>query len=449
MFSNLSAGALGLSLDHTTAIELAATHGFGGVDPDLGHLRGLASEAAAAEHGAAVRERGLEWGMAGLPIGLDAPAAEFREALVELPEALALLRAAGVTRVGTWIRPMHEELDHRQNWRLHLGRLSLVAEILDDAGLRLGLEYIGPKTLWSTERFPFVHSLREARELIAETGAGNVGLILDSYHWYTAGEGAADLAGLTDAEIISVDINDARSDRERDEQQDLDRRLPYDTGVIDLEGFMGAVHAAGYSGPVKVEPFLAELAEQPVDEVLADISRRLTARSADARAQAAGRRPASTGASSSATISATAIARRSRSACCPRRPRGTAGCAGGQLGEQPARGSSPSSSMSSRVRLCRSSSGVEGLREGEHRRRVVAVGAQQAALRARFWCTRPRRRGARASGRCARTGAARDPRARWHRAPPPTGPRRGGTPWSRRSSRGPPRAAAPWPGSAP
>lgn len=275
MFSNLSAGALGLSLDHTTAIELAATHGFGGVDPDLGHLRGLASEAAAAEHGAAVRERGLEWGMAGLPIGLDAPAAEFREALVELPEALALLRAAGVTRVGTWIRPMHEELDHRQNWRLHLGRLSLVAEILDDAGLRLGLEYIGPKTLWSTERFPFVHSLREARELIAETGAGNVGLILDSYHWYTAGEGAADLAGLTDAEIISVDINDARSDRERDEQQDLDRRLPYDTGVIDLEGFMGAVHAAGYSGPVKVEPFLAELAEQPVDEVLADISRRL------------------------------------------------------------------------------------------------------------------------------------------------------------------------------
>ena len=49
----------------------------------------------------------------------------------------------------------------------------------------------------------------------------------------------------------------------------------YDTGVIDLEGFMGAVHAAGYSGPVKVEPFLAELAEQPVDEVLADISRRL------------------------------------------------------------------------------------------------------------------------------------------------------------------------------
>ncbi|MGO1354531.1 MAG: TIM barrel protein, partial [Brachybacterium tyrofermentans] len=77
------------------------------------------------------------------------------------------------------------------------------------------------------------------------------------------------------ADIVSVDINDARADRERDQQQDLDRRLPYDTGVIDLAGFMGAVHAAGYTGPVKVEPFMKSLAEQPVDEVLADISARL------------------------------------------------------------------------------------------------------------------------------------------------------------------------------
>ncbi|MGO2754855.1 sugar phosphate isomerase/epimerase family protein [Brachybacterium alimentarium] len=275
MFSNLSAGALGLPLDHTTSIDLAAKHGFGGVDPDLGYFRSLGSTTAVAEHAAAVRDKGLEWGMTGLPVPLDGSAAEFRQALVDLPEALELLTAAGVTRVGTWMRPMHDDLDYLRNWRLHVGRLALVAELLADAGLRIGLEYIGPKTFWSTERFPFIHSLREARELIADSGATNVGIILDSYHWYTAEESAADLAGLTDTDIVSVDINDARADRERDEQQDLDRRLPYDTGVIDLEGFMGAVHAAGYSGPVKVEPFMKSLAEQPVDEVLADISARL------------------------------------------------------------------------------------------------------------------------------------------------------------------------------
>ncbi|MGO1355522.1 MAG: sugar phosphate isomerase/epimerase family protein, partial [Brachybacterium tyrofermentans] len=216
MFSNLSAGALGLPLDHTTSIDLAARHGFGGVDPDLGHFRTLGGTAAVAEHAAAVQEKGLEWGMAGLPVPLDAPAAEFRQALVDLPESLELLRAAGVTRVGTWMRPMHDDLDYLRNWRLHVSRLALVAELLADAGLRIGLEYIGPKTFWSTERYPFIHSLREARELIADSGATNVGIILDSYHWYTAGESAEDLAGLTDADIVSVDINDARADRERD-----------------------------------------------------------------------------------------------------------------------------------------------------------------------------------------------------------------------------------------
>lgn len=271
MFSTLSPGALGLDLAHPRAVDLAAVHGFGGVDPDLDHFRSL-GPAGTAEHAAAVREQGLQWGMAGLPVALDAPAAEFRQQLVDLPADLELLTAAGVTRVGTWIRPMHQELDHRQNWRLHQGRIALVAALLEDAGIRLGLEYIGPKTFWSTERFPFIHSLRELRELIGETGAGNVGLILDSYHWHTAGEDAAQLEGLADADIISVDLNDARADRERDEQQDLDRRLPFDTGVIDLDGFLRAIAAAGYSGPVKIEPFMSSLAERPVDEVLTEIS---------------------------------------------------------------------------------------------------------------------------------------------------------------------------------
>jgi len=275
MFSNLSAGALGLSLDHNRAIDLAVKHGFGGVDPDLGYFRDLGSAAAIAEHAASVKERGLSWGISGLPVALTGSAEEFRTSLAGLPEALGLLAAAGVTSVGTWIRPMHDELSYRRNWVLHVSRLHLVADLLADAGLRLGLEYIGPKTFWSTERFAFIHSIGEALELIAEIGKPNIGLILDSYHWYTAGESAIDLVGLTDADIVSVDINDARDDRQRDEQQDLDRRLPGSTGVIDLQGFMAAVRAAGYSGPVKVEPFMKSLAEQPVDDVLADVVGRL------------------------------------------------------------------------------------------------------------------------------------------------------------------------------
>jgi sugar phosphate isomerase/epimerase len=277
MYANLSLGALGLSADFPTAVELAARHGFEGVDPDVGHLAGLGDRAAIAEAAAAVAERGLRWGVAGLPVDLTAPAGAFLDQLAKLPDTLEVLTAAGITSVGTWIRPMHDELTYRRNWVLHVSRISLVAGVLADAGVRLGLEYVGPKTFWSTERFPFVHSLAEARELIADAGADNVGIILDSFHWFTAAERSDDLAGLVDADIVSVDLNDAPADRELDQQLDLDRRLPGATGVIDLAGFVAGVRAAGYSGPVKVEPFMASLAEQPIDDVLADVSRRLHA----------------------------------------------------------------------------------------------------------------------------------------------------------------------------
>ena len=277
MYANLSLGALGLSADFPTAVELAVRHGFDGVDPDVGHLAGLGDRTAISEAAAAVTERGLQWGVAGLPVDLTAPAGAFVEQLASLPGTLEVLTAAGVTSVGTWVRPMHDDLTYRRNWVLHVSRISLVAGVLADAGVRLGLEYVGPKTFWSTERFPFVHSLAEVRELIADTGADNVGVILDSFHWFTAAETTADLVGLVDDDIVSVDLNDAPEDRALDQQLDLDRRLPGSTGVIDLAGFVAAVRAAGYTGPVKVEPFMASLAEQPVDDVLADVSRRLHA----------------------------------------------------------------------------------------------------------------------------------------------------------------------------
>lgn len=275
MFSNLSLGALGLSAAFPAAVDLAATHGFGGVDPDLGYLSGLGSAQQIHEVAADVRDRGLRWGMGGLPVDLGASAGDFAVQLAALPRALEVHAAAGVSALGTWIKPMDDDLPYRRHWLRLVGRLALVAEILDDAGVRLGLEYIGPKTFWSTGRYPFIHSLTEARELIADSGATNIGLILDTYHWYTAGETTDDLRVLTASDIVSADINDARDDLDRDSQQDLDRRLPGTTGVIDLEGFMGVLRELGYSGPVKVEPFMKSLAERPIDEVLTEVSGQL------------------------------------------------------------------------------------------------------------------------------------------------------------------------------
>jgi sugar phosphate isomerase/epimerase len=51
-----------------------------------------------------------------------------------------------------------------------------------------------------------------------------------------------------------------------DAQMDNTRALPGETGVIDIVGFLGALRAIGYDGPVTPEPFKKNLADLPDNE---------------------------------------------------------------------------------------------------------------------------------------------------------------------------------------
>ena len=257
-FTSLNAGAIGIDLDFPSVVELAAEFGFGAVDPDARYLAGL-SEADLAAAPADLKAKGLRWGSAGVPVALTAEATTFAAQLAKLEAYADLLAKAGVDRAGTWIRPMSDTVTYRRNFARHVERIALVDEILAGAGIRFGLEYVGPKTFWSTERHPFVHTLTELLELLDAVGSDNAGIILDTFHWYTSGETADDIRGLTGDQVVAVDLNDAPTGLGRDEQQDGSRLLPGASGVIDLAGFVGALREIGYAGPIKVEPFNAEL----------------------------------------------------------------------------------------------------------------------------------------------------------------------------------------------
>lgn len=263
-YPSLNCGALGLSADFETALDLATEFGYGGIDPDLGYVR----EHGPAEVARRIDSAGLRWGAAGLPVSLAGDAASFGTQFAALPAVVEDLQQAGITRVGTWLNPSSDTTTYRRNFGRHAERIALVAELLAPAGVRLGLEYVGPKTSWEVGQHPFVHSLAETRELIAASGATNVGIFLDTYHWYAAGETAEDLRSLSNADAVACDLNDAPAGIDRREQQDLERELPCSTGVIDVKGFVGALAEIGYDGPVKVEPFNKEFAARPVREAV-------------------------------------------------------------------------------------------------------------------------------------------------------------------------------------
>ena len=254
MSIHLSCGALGVKASQTEAIDYAARFGFDSVDADGRYLGELAAgDLSRLIDG--MKSKNVAWAIAGFPTEFRKDDAAFAESVKALPAFAAGLERAGVKRITTWITPNSADLTYIQNLKTHARRLREAAAILNDHGLRFGLEYVGPKTSWSTRRYPFVHTMAEMKELIAEIDKPNVGFVLDSWHWYTAGETKKDLMTLRAGQIVSVDLNDAPSGLTLETQMDGKRELPAATGVIDVASFLGALQSLGYDGPVRAEPF--------------------------------------------------------------------------------------------------------------------------------------------------------------------------------------------------
>ena len=262
---HLSCGALGIQANQRQAIDLAAKHGFDAVDADGKYLQTI-SAAELQDLLGYMRSKNVAWALAGLPVDFRGEDAAFRDGMSKFPAYAAALQRAGVRRMTTWIMPRSETLTYNSNFRQHAVRLREIARVLNGTGLRFGLEYVGPKTLWAAQRFPFSHTLPETRELISEIGQPNVGVVLDSWHWYHAGDAAADITSLQAKDVISVDLNDAPLNVPKDQMVDGKRELPASTGVIDVKAFLGALEKLGFDGPVRVEPFNDAVRRMAPDE---------------------------------------------------------------------------------------------------------------------------------------------------------------------------------------
>lgn len=251
----LTPGSIGVNVKSQKELnELAAKHGFESVEPRGEEFAGMTADEVEFILGDRDSKK-LAWAAAGLPVEFRKDDAAFRDGLAKLPRIAAALRDAGAKRMGTWLMPSHDELTYNQNFRRHADRLREVAKILADHEIRLGLEYVGTQLLLVKGRYPFLHTLAETRELIAAIGAGNVGLVLDTWHWWTANDTVEGLLALRNEDIVSVDLNDAPAGLEKRDQQDNARELPAATGVIDAAGFVKALVQVGYDGPVRPEPF--------------------------------------------------------------------------------------------------------------------------------------------------------------------------------------------------
>lgn len=255
---SLNPFAIGVNLGQEELLDKALKYGFEAILPIPAQLAAMTSDQRSQFVGK-LKSHNLSWDAAGLPVDFRQTDQLFREGMSQLPELADALQKSKVNRMSTWIMPTHQELTYFENFKQHAARLKEITQVLKDYDIKLGLEYVGPKTLTSLHKYPFLSSMKEAFELINEIDVTNLGIQLDSFHWYCAEESVEDLEALTNDQIVTCDLNDATAGRTVAEQIDGERELPGDSGVIDLKGFIHALIKIGYDGPVRAEPFNAKL----------------------------------------------------------------------------------------------------------------------------------------------------------------------------------------------
>lgn len=270
MYKNLSTGAIGVKATLSEAIAYAKNNGFGGIDFSISEAQALAD----AQGVNAVRDlfasASVRPGTFGFPVEYRKDDATWQEGIKALPKQAALAQQLGCLRTVTWIVPGSNDRDFASNFAFHVERFKPAAAILADHGIRFGLEFIGPKTLRDTLKHLFVYTLDGMMALGAAIGTGNMGLLLDIWHVYTSHGTHDDVRKLRQEDIVAVHVNDAPAGIPVDQQMDLVRALPGETGVLDNGDFLRALQGIGYDGPVTAEPFSQRVREMQPDAAVAE-----------------------------------------------------------------------------------------------------------------------------------------------------------------------------------
>ena len=132
--------------------------------------------------------------------------------------------------------------------------LAICAGVLAEAGVRLALEFLPYSPL---------ATLAEAIETCAAVGWERCGVLLDSWHFFNSGAPWDALKRLSGDDIALVQVNDAPPPIGTDLQfESRFRRVLPGTGLFDIQRFVSAVVATGFSGPISPEVLSISLIQQ-------------------------------------------------------------------------------------------------------------------------------------------------------------------------------------------
>lgn len=134
-----------------------------------------------------------------------------------------------------------------------VGALTELCDISASHGVSLAFEFLGQPDC-------SVPTLDLAYEIVRAVGREDLGLVIDSFHFY-AGGSTVEMLEVLDPKLVCIfHINDAE-DRPREQLEDRHRLLP-GLGILPLPEMVSAFRRIGYDGVASVEIFRPEYWER-------------------------------------------------------------------------------------------------------------------------------------------------------------------------------------------
>jgi len=164
-------------------------------------------------------------------------------------------------RTGAWVLPeclpppKGEAEDLQRTTAFHLERLGKIAHVLASHEISLGLEIMGPVTARTGARTAFVQRYGDLPDRLGHLRLEhpNVGVLIDAFHLFAAGEGPDAASDWRADAIVWVHVADS-ANPDPTTVHDHQRALPGETGVGDTRALLEHLARRGYEGPVSAEP---------------------------------------------------------------------------------------------------------------------------------------------------------------------------------------------------
>lgn len=269
MIPSLSPVTAGSNLPLPQFIELARRNAFAGIEFSVEAVAQLVDE-----RGCEEVAQLFEASPKVLPVVFNLPVEwrqdeeTFQTGLEALPALAKCAQDFDCSRCITWVLPDSGEPVEEYSSR-SIRRLGEIGRVLSEQGVRFGLEFLGPQHFRTNPNNVWFYDLHGALHAVEEIEnqfeLQNMGLLIDCWHWFTAGNAMMDLAAVPLEKIVHVHINDAPN-VPFETQLDNVRLLPGESGVIDIVGFLSTLNALGYDGPVAVETFSDDLYAMPAED---------------------------------------------------------------------------------------------------------------------------------------------------------------------------------------